>query len=109
MRMLFCSCLVMSKIVANAMYSFEQKKKIIYCLKNFVTLHNIQHTSGNWLLKGQALGSADIYTALLQLAWLIKLVFHLQFFCTKQIFAQFSLVSNFFQSKKVGSNPPFCS
>ena len=35
---------------------------------NFVTLRNIQHTSGNRPLKGPPLGSADKYTTLLQLA-----------------------------------------
>ena len=51
------------KILVNAMYSFEQKtpKKHIVWI-NFVTLHNIQHASGNWPLKGPALRSADKYT-----------------------------------------------
>ena len=68
------------KILVNAMYSFEQKtpKNIVWI--NFVMLHNIQHASGNWPLKGLALGSADKYTTLLPLAWLIKPVFHLQIF-----------------------------
>ena len=49
-------------------------------------LRNIQHTSGNQPLKGPTLGSADKYTTLLPLAWLIKLVFHLQFFLYEATF-----------------------
>ena len=52
-------------------------------------LRNVQHTSGNWPLKRLALGSADKYTTLLPLAWPIK-----------RLFAKFSLVSDFFRSKK---------
>ena len=65
-----------------------------------VTLCNIQHTSGNQPLKEPALGSADKYFTLLPLVCPIKLVFHLQFFHTKRLFAEFSLVSDFFLSKK---------
>ena len=80
---------------------FNKKKYIyIYRLNNFTTLRNIQHTSGNRPLKGPALGSADKYTSLLPLAWPIKPVFHLQFFHTKQHFADFSLVIHYFRSKK---------
>ena len=49
-------------------------------------LCNIQHTSGNQPLKGPALGSADKYTTLLPLAWLIKPVFHLRIFLYKATF-----------------------
>ena len=49
-------------------------------------LHNIQHTSGNWPLKGPALGSNDIYTTLLPLARLIEPVFHLQIFLNEATF-----------------------
>ena len=76
-------------------------------MNNFVTLHNIQHTSGNRPLKGPGLGSADKYTTLLLSAWPIKPVFQLQFFRMKQLFAEFSLTKNLFQKKKVGSNPTF--
>ena len=47
-------------------------------MNNFITLCNIQHTSGNQPLKGPRLGSSDKYTTLLLLALLIKPVFHLQ-------------------------------
>ena len=43
-------------------------------------LHNIQHTSEMWPLNGPALRSADKYTTLLLLAWLIKPIFDLQIF-----------------------------
>ena len=33
-----------------------------YRLNDFITLHNIQHASGNPPLKGPTLGSADKYT-----------------------------------------------
>ena len=36
---------------------------------NFITLCNIQHTSGNRPLKEPSLGSADKHTTLLPLAW----------------------------------------
>ena len=62
-------------------------------------LRNVHHTSGNRPLKGPALGPTDKYTTLLPLAWPIKPVFHLRIFCTKPLFAEFSLVSNFFRSK----------
>ena len=63
----------MSKILVNAMCSFNKKQKQnknkkTNHLNNFVTLRNIQHTSGNRPLKGPLLGSADKYTTLLQLA-----------------------------------------
>ena len=56
-----------------------------YRLNNFVTLRNIQRASGNRPLKGSTLGTP---------------VFHLRLFSTKRLFAEFSLVSNFFRSKK---------
>ena len=63
-------------------------------------LRNNQYTSGNQSLKGPMLGSADKCATLLLLAWPIKPVFHLQFFCTKRLFVVFSLLSDFPQSKK---------
>ena len=74
-------------------------------MNNFVTLCNIQHTSGNRPLKEPGLGSADKYTSLLPSAWSIKPVFQLQFFRMKQLFAEFLLIKNLFRKKKVGSNP----
>ena len=44
----------------------QNKNKKTNHLNNFVTLRNIQHTSGNRPLKGPP--SADKYTTLLQLA-----------------------------------------
>ena len=64
-------------------------------MNNFVTLRNIKHTSRNWPLKGHALGSADKCTTLLPLARLIKLFSTCEFFRTKRLFAEFSLVSDF--------------
>ena len=61
-------------------------------------LCNIQYTSGNQSLKGPAIGSDDKYTTLLLLAWSNKPVFQLLSFSYKAKFAEFSLVSNFFQS-----------
>ena len=52
----------------------------------FVMLCNIQHASGNWPLKGLALGSDDKYTALFLLAWPIKSVFHLRIYSYKSNF-----------------------
>ena len=49
-------------------------------------LHNIQHTSGNWHLKGPASGLNDKYTTLLPLVWLIEPVFHLQIFLNEATF-----------------------
>ena len=69
-------------------------------------LRNIQHTSGNQSLRAR-LGLADKYTNLFPLAWRIKPVSTCKFFRTKQLFAEFSLVSDFFRSKKLGSNPTF--
>ena len=77
-------------------------------MNNFVTFRNIQHTSGHQPLKGPALGSADKYTALFPLAWLIKPVFHLQIFSYEAPFSKLSLVSDLFRRKKVRSNPTFC-
>ena len=48
--------------------------------------YNIQHTTENQPLKGPALGSADKYTTLLPLAWLIKPVFNLKIFPYEAIF-----------------------
>ena len=55
-------------------------------MNNFVTLHNIQHTSGNRPLKRPRLGSGRLsrfYTC--------------DFFRKKRLFAEFSLVSDFFR------------
>ena len=49
----------------------------MYCLNNFITLRNIQHTSGNWPLKGPASGLADKYTTFFSLAWPIKPIYYL--------------------------------
>ena len=54
-----------------------KKQKKTYPLNNFVTLRNIQYTSGNRTLKGLALGSADKCTTLLPSPWPIKPVFRL--------------------------------
>ena len=62
-------------------------------------LRNTQHTSGNQPLRAR-LGLADKYTNLFPLAWRIKPVSTCKFFRTKQLFAEFSLVSDFFGSKK---------
>ena len=64
----------------------QKKNKKKHRFNNFVTLHNIQHTSGNRPLKGPALGSAHKYTTLLPLAWPIKPVFHLQIFSYETTF-----------------------
>ena len=79
---------------------FNKKNQKKYRLNNFVALGSIQHTTGNWPLKGPALDSGDKYTTCLTLAWPIKTVFHLQFFRTKRLFAEFSLVSDIFRRKK---------
>ena len=79
-----------------------------YHLNNFVTLRNIQHTSGNRSLKGPALRSADKYTTLLPLAWPINPVFHLRIFFVRSDFLLYShWLATFFEVKKVGSNPTF--
>ena len=76
---------------------------------NSVTLCNIQHTSGNRPSgKGPTLGSANKYTTLLPLAWLIKPVFHLRIFSFEATFLLNShWLATFFDIKKVGSNPTF--
>ena len=50
-------------------------------------LRNIRHTSGNWPLKGPALGPANKYTTLLLLTWPIKPVFHLRIFPCEATFS----------------------
>ena len=55
-----------------------------------------------------ALGSADKYTTLLPLAWLIKPVLHLRFFSYEVTFLLNShWLATFFEVKKVGSNRTF--
>ena len=77
-------------------------------MNNFVTLGIIQHVTGNRPLKGPALRSADKCTTLLQLAWLIKPVFHLRiFFVWSNFLLNSHLLATFFEVKKVGSNPTF--
>ena len=64
-----------------------------YCLNNFATLPNIQHAIENRSLKGPALRSADKYTTLLDQ---LSRFSNEEFFRTRQLFAEFSLVRNFF-------------
>ena len=68
---------------------------------NFIALCNIQYRSGNRSLKGPAFGSADKYTTLLSLAWLIKLIFHLRILLHDMTFLLNShWLANFFKKKK---------
>ena len=76
-----------------------------YRLNNFVTLRNVQHSSGNRPLEGTALRGQLISTLLCfcQLGLLNRFCI-CGFFRTKRLFPEFSFVSDFFRSKK-GSNP----